>query len=140
MIGPTASKPGPTLPNVAATALAEVTKPKSSIDNSKVPPKKSIKYNATKLNMLDILSGAIGELLILIATIALGCSFWNSSLLINFITTKTLTTFIAPAVDAEHPPTNIRKNNTILLKVGHRSKLAEANPVVVIIDELWKNE
>ena len=44
-----------------------------------------------------------------------------------------------PPVEPAHPPTNIRVNKIILENVDHFAKSAVAKPVVVIIEDTWKN-
>ena len=44
-------------------------------------------------------------------------------------------TFMPPAVEPAHPPTNISKTITTFAAVSHRSKSAVTNPVVVMMLE-----
>ena len=49
-------------------------------------------------------------------------------------------TFIEPHVDPAQAPTNISANKPNTINLGHKSKLAELYPVVVIIDTTWNDE
>ena len=57
-------------------------------------------------------------------------------LLISLKIIRIRITFIPPPVDDEHPPTNIRAKISIFENVGHTSKSAVANPVVVSIERV----
>ncbi len=46
---------------------------------------------------------------------------------------STRMTFIPPAVEPAHPPTNISRTRVILAAVSHLSKSAVAYPVVVVM-------
>ena len=46
-------------------------------------------------------------------------------------TISTRITFIPPAVEPAHPPTNIRRTRVVVAPVSYRSKSAVTNPVVV---------
>ena len=48
------------------------------------------------------------------------------------------TTLTPPAVEPEHPPTNIKIISSIFAGGSHRSKSAEVYPVVVMIETAWK--
>ena len=59
---------------------------------------------------------------------------------VSFISKTTLMTFKPPAVEPAQEPMIISKNNMIFDRLGHRSKSAEENPVVEMMEDTWKNE
>ena len=124
--GPISSKPGPILPRVQATALAVTTGPKSSNEMKMIPIKKSRKYRKRKLEIFETVAAGTGFPSNLTGTTALGCNLRNISRPTNLKAIRMRITLIEPAVDAEQPPMNIMINKSILLKVGQRSKFAEA--------------
>ena len=96
-------------------------------------------YKNTKFVTAEMVSVDMGFPSNFMVMTALGCRRRAILLFTNFNKIKIRMTFMPPLVEEEDPPINMSMNKSILLKVGHKSKLAFMYPVVVIIETLWKD-
>ena len=133
-------KPGPILPTQDADAERFVTKSAPSIDKKIVPTAINNIYVKIKLVILIAVSLLISFPFSVTGDIMFGWTLCVIPRLISFKAPKNLTHLIPPPVEEAHPPTNISRRSSILLKDGHRLKSAVAYPVVVMTEDTWNSE
>ena len=137
-MGPTISRPGPTLLMQVATAVKVVTKSICSRDTSRQDTTKMAMYTARNRWTPWILRSFRGLPSNRTVETALGCSIRRISLMETFPKITARATLIPPAVEPAQPPMNISATRMALEKVGQVLKSTVANPVVVMMEDTWK--
>ncbi len=135
-VGPTASRPGPMLFIVAATAVKPVTRPVSS---SSTMSSRDITNTSTKDTIYTFTARTTSWLTcepsMVILRIWRGCTICRSSLPMPFTMMIMRDTFMPPPVEPAQAPMNIMVTSSTLEKLGHRSKSAVTKPVVEMTDD-----
>ena len=138
-MGPTISRPGPTLLIQVATAVNTVTRSICSRDTSRQETVKIAMYITKNRHTPRICRSLRVFPSKRIEGTAFGWSILRSSPAEAFSRMTTRATFTPPAVEPAQPPTNISATRMALENVGQVLKSTVAKPVVVIIEETWKN-
>ena len=137
--GPTAPSPGPTLPTIAMEAVIDDMASMLLQAATKAVMAMIKKYK--KINPATENTTSLRPTLPLICTLNTpwGWSIFFTSLVVCLDKITQRITFTPPAVEPEHPPTNISSNKKICALEGQRSKFTEEKPVVLMMEVVWKN-
>ena len=117
-MGPTISRPGPTLLMQAATAVNVVTRSNCSRDTNRQDATKTIRYTARNRWTPRMLRSFRGLPSNWMAGTALGWSIRRISLTDTFCRITTRATLMPPAVEPAQPPINISATRMAFEKVG----------------------